>query len=191
MCLVLPWEVVFGRCLLSSVWLFSEWRWQLSRPGCCHMSLSVHSELGDAPRYCQLLLPLLTHTHTHTVSPVQTIHNTVYASHTHTEKSQALSSGYMPVALALPSFASLTAVAYTCTHAHIHAHFQGDLVTFPVCPILPPSMSSVSSPMPSPFWAAVPPGPDQNRRSGPATNPCQRSQHHRRAFTVSFREQRQ
>lgn len=36
--------LVFGCCLLSSVWLFSECRWQLSWPGRCHMALSGHSE---------------------------------------------------------------------------------------------------------------------------------------------------
>lgn len=66
-----PWEVVFGYCLLSSVWPFSEWCWQLSWPGCCHMSLSVHSELRDAPRYCQILLPLHTYTHTHQTMHIQ------------------------------------------------------------------------------------------------------------------------
>lgn len=36
------------------------------------MSLSVHSEFGDAPRYCQLLLPPPTHTHrqTNKLSPL-------------------------------------------------------------------------------------------------------------------------
>lgn len=35
-------------------------------PGCCHMSLSVHPELEDAPRYCQLPLHVHTHINTHT-----------------------------------------------------------------------------------------------------------------------------
>lgn len=124
------------------------------------MSLSGHSELGDAPRYCQLLLPLHTdtntHTHTHTVQTFQTVHSTGYASHMHTEKSQTLlwlhASGARSFELCFTYNSSVH------MHAYTHTHFQGDLVTFPVCPILPPSMLSVSSPMPSRLELPLPQG---------------------------------
>lgn len=106
-------------------------------------------------------------------------------AHKHREKSQTLSSGYMPVALTLSSLASLT------THADIHTHFQGDLVTFPVCPILPLSMLSVSSPMPSRLELPLPqarirtavPGQQETLASAPSTD--------RRSFTTFLRKQRQ
>ena len=69
---------------------------------------------------------------------------------------------------------------YTCTHTHTHTHiythththFHGDLVTFPVCPILPLSVLSVSSPVPPRLEPLPPSGPDQNYCTGPARNPC-------------------
>lgn len=52
-----------------------------------------------------------------------------------------LSSGFKPVVPPLSSFASLTAV-------QTQSHFQGDLVTFPVCLVPVLFMLSVRSPMP-------------------------------------------
>lgn len=110
----------------------------------------------------------------------------------HTKKSQTLSYGYMPVALTLSSFASLTTIAYTCTHTH--TNFQGDLVTFPVCPILPLSVLSVTSLMPSCLELLLPLGQIRTTILGQQKkkkkNPCQCSKHHRCKFTTSLTKQR-
>uniref|UniRef100_A0A3Q2PSX9 Uncharacterized protein n=1 Tax=Fundulus heteroclitus TaxID=8078 RepID=A0A3Q2PSX9_FUNHE len=85
--------------------------------------------MGDAPRYCQLLLPPRIR-----ALPLKT-----------------LSPGFKP---GVPSLSSLTSLAAVWTQSH----FQGDLVTFPVCPLLALFMLSVRSPMPPRLESKVPRG---------------------------------
>lgn len=102
------------------------------------MSLSGHSELGDAPHYCQLLLPLHadtnTHINTHTLT-LSRLSGLCITQYVH----------YMQRNLRL----SHLVACFTHISASVaRTQFQRDLVTFPACPIMPLSMLSVSFPMP-------------------------------------------